>query len=54
VKRFLDTPDDPLTITLQFARLEDGTTYASITTIEVPSKKISITTLSSDFSKPIQ
>jgi hypothetical protein len=54
VKTFLDTPDDPLTIALQFSKLDDGTTYPSVTTIEAPSKKISITTLSSDFSKPVQ
>jgi hypothetical protein len=54
VKTSLDTPDDPLTIALQFSKLEDGTTYPSVTTIQAPSKKISITTLSSDFSKPVQ
>jgi hypothetical protein len=54
VKTFLSTSDDPFDITLQFSKLEDGTTYPSITTIEVPSKKISITTMSSEFSKPVQ
>jgi hypothetical protein len=54
VKTFLDTPDDPLAITLQFLMLDDGTTYPSVTTIAAPSKNISITTLSSDFSKPVQ
>ncbi|WP_158822509.1 hypothetical protein [Granulicella sp. S156] len=54
VKTSLDTPDDPLTIAMQFSKLEDGTVYPSVTTIQAPSKKISITTLSSDFSKPVQ
>jgi hypothetical protein len=54
VKTSLDTSDDPLTIALQLSKLEDGTTYPSVTKIEAPSKKISITTLSSDFSKPVQ
>jgi hypothetical protein len=54
VKTFLSGSDDPLNLTVQFSNLADGTTYPSVTTIEAPAKKISITTLSSDFSKPVQ
>lgn len=54
VKTFLSAPDDPLTIALRFSKLDDGTTYPSITTMAAPSKQISITTVSSDFSKPVQ
>ena len=54
VKTSLYTSDDPVTIALQLSKLEDGTTYPSVTTIEAPSKKISITSLGSDFSKPVQ
>ena len=54
VKTFLSSQNEPLSITLQFSRLEDGTVYPSITNIQAPSEQISITTLSSDFSKPVQ
>jgi hypothetical protein len=54
VKTFLSEPDEPLNIVLQFAKLDDGTTYPSVTTIVAPSKNISITSVSSDFSKPVQ
>ena len=54
VKTYFDTQEDPLTISMQFSKLDDGTTYPSITTINAPAKKISITTTSSDFSKPVQ
>jgi hypothetical protein len=55
VKSYLTAPEeDPLSISTQFSKLGDGTTYPSVTTIKAPSKQISITTLSSDFSKPVQ
>ena len=54
VKSFLSSQDEPLYITVQFSRLEDGTVYPGVTNIQAPSEQISITTLSSDFSKPVQ
>jgi len=51
VKSYFDQPSDALTADVQFSLLPDATAYPSITTINAPSKKISITTLSSDFSK---
>ena len=53
VRTFLSSLNDPLSITVQFSRLEDGTVYPSITNIQAPTEQISITTLSSDFSKPV-
>jgi len=51
VKSYFDQPSDALTADVQFSLLPDGTTYPSVSTINAPSKKISITTVSSDFSK---
>lgn len=53
VKTYLDQPKDILTADVEFASLADGTSYPSITTIRVPSKKLSLTTVSSNFSKAI-
>ena len=52
IKSYFDQPTDALTADVQFSLLPDGTVYPSITSINAPSKKISITTASSDFSKP--
>lgn len=54
VRTFLSSPNDPLNITVQFSRLEDGTVYPDITNIQAPSGQISITIVSSDFSQPVQ
>jgi hypothetical protein len=51
VKSYFDQPSDALTADVQFSLLPDGTVYPSVTTITAPAKKISITTVSSDFSK---
>lgn len=53
VKTYLDKPKDALTADVEFSSLADGTTYPSITTIDVPSKRLSLTTVSSNFSKAI-
>jgi hypothetical protein len=52
VRTYFDQPNDALTADVQFSQLPDGTVYPSVTAINAPSKKISITTVSSDFSKP--
>ena len=54
VKSYFSSPTDVFTAKVQFSALEDGTTYPSITTIDAPGKKLSITTVSSSFSKPVQ
>ena len=54
VKSYFRSPGDPFTATVQFSVLGDGTTYPSITTIDAPAKKLSITTVSSSFSRPVQ
>ena len=52
VKTYSDDPKDVLTVHVQFSLLPDGTSYPSITTINAASKKLSVTTVSSDFSRP--
>jgi len=53
VKSYFSSPAEAFTATVQFSVLEDGTTYPSVTTIDAPGKKLSITTVSSSFSKPV-
>jgi hypothetical protein len=50
VKTYLDKPENILTASVDFSSLQDGTSYPSVTTINAPSKKISIITLNSNFS----
>jgi hypothetical protein len=40
VATYLDKPDDPVTMNVQFAELPDGTTYQSSTTLDAPAKKV--------------
>jgi hypothetical protein len=54
VRSYFGSPADAFTATVQFSVLGDGTTYPSITTIDAPAKKLSITTVSSSFSKSVQ
>jgi hypothetical protein len=51
VKTYFQKPKEVLTADVRFASLPDGTTYPSLTTINAPSKKIAISTGSSDFAK---
>jgi len=51
VKTYSADPKDVLTVRVQFSLLPDGTSYPSITTINAASKKLSVTTVSSDFSR---
>lgn len=53
VKSYFDKPKDVLMADVQFSALDDGTTYPGVTTIKVPSKKLSIATVRSDFSRPV-
>lgn len=52
VTSYFGQPSEALTVDVQFSSLPDGTAYPSITRINSPSKKVSITTVSSNFSKP--
>jgi dihydroorotase-like cyclic amidohydrolase len=52
VKSYLDKPKDALTAEVQFSALPDGTHYRSSTTINAPSKKLSVETVNSDYSIP--
>lgn len=54
VKSYFGSPADPFTATVQFSLLGDGASYPSITTIDAPAKKLSITTVSSSFSRLVQ
>ena len=61
IKTYLDAPEDDLTtdvaadvavaVDVHFAILPDGTVYPALMSIEAPSKKLSITTANSKFSK---
>jgi hypothetical protein len=39
---YLEKPDEPVMLTVRFATLEDGTTYAAQTTLDAPEKKIRV------------
>jgi hypothetical protein len=55
VKTYLDAPEDGIdvdvAVDIHCATLPDGTAYPALMSIEVPSKKLSITTANSKFSK---
>lgn len=54
VQTYFDSPKDPLTADVRFSELADGTVYPSVTTISAVRKKLQVTTVSSDFSRPAQ
>lgn len=51
VKTFFDKPKNSLDVDVQFATLQDGTSYRALTTVEAPSKKLSITISSDNFTR---
>jgi hypothetical protein len=55
IKTYLDGPEDgvdvDVAVDIRFAILPDGTMYPALMSIEAPSKKLSITTANSKFSK---
>lgn len=53
VRTYFDKPKDALTAEVQFSSLGDGTTYSSLTKMDAPTKKLSITTTKSDFVKQL-
>ncbi len=52
VKTYFDKPKEVLTAKVQYSTLGDGTRYTAVTTIDAPSKKLSVARVNSDFSKP--
>lgn len=52
VKTYFDKPKETLTASMQFTILDDGARYPSSTTVDAPSKKLSLSTTSSNFAKP--
>ena len=52
VNTYFDTPEDAMTIDVRFSTLADGTSYPALTSIQAPSKKLSIATSQSDFVEP--
>jgi hypothetical protein len=53
VKTYFDKPKDVMTVDLNFSTLPDGTLYPALNSINAPSKKLSIATVNSSFSKPM-
>jgi len=50
VSTYLATPAEPMLAAVQFATLGDGTRYPSVTTLEAPSRQLSIRIDNTDFS----
>ena len=50
VNTYFATPGEPLLASVQFATLEDGTKYPRVTTLEAPSKQLSIRIENAGFS----
>lgn len=51
VKTYLDTPQDPVTLAVQFASLPDGTTHPSRTTLDAQGKNLHVVTTNTDYRK---
>jgi hypothetical protein len=53
VKTYLSSPSAPVSITVRFSSLPDGTSYPSLTALDAPEQKLSMTTVSADFSRAV-
>jgi hypothetical protein len=53
VTTYFDDPKDATRVEIHFAIFPDGTVYPAVTSIEASSKKLSIETANSDFSKVV-
>ncbi len=53
VKTYLSSPSDPVSITVQFSILPDGTSYPSVTAMDAPAKRLSTVTVSANFTKAV-
>lgn len=53
IKSYLDKPNDQFLAAVHFAELPDGTMYPALTSLQAPSKKLTITTTEANFSRTI-
>jgi acetylglutamate synthase len=53
VKTYLSSPADPMSITIQFSILPDGTSYPSVTAVDAPAERLSMMTVSANFSRVV-
>lgn len=51
VKTYLDTPQDPVTLAVQFASLPDGTNHPSRTVLDAQGKHLHVVTTNTDYRK---
>jgi hypothetical protein len=51
VQSYLDSPQDGVTLTVQFASLPDGTNYAQQTTLNAQAKQLTVVTTNSNYRK---
>ncbi len=51
VATWQDSPSKPVTLTVQFQRLPDGTTYPALSTLTVPSSNVQVMINNSDYQK---
>jgi hypothetical protein len=49
VRSYLDTPDDAVALTVEFATLADGTNYTEQTTLDAPAKKVQVVVQNSGY-----
>ena len=52
VHSYFEKPSEAFTASVDFSVLGDGTSYPALTTVSAPAKKITITTVNSDYSHP--
>jgi hypothetical protein len=53
VKTYMSSPSEPLNLAVQFSVLPDGTSYPSVTTQDAPTKRLSIMTVSANFTRAL-
>jgi hypothetical protein len=51
VQSYLDSPQDGVTLAVQFASLPDGTNYAQQTTLNAQAKQLTVVTTNSNYRK---
>jgi hypothetical protein len=53
VQTYLSSASDPVSITVRFSALPDGTSYPRVTALDEPAKRLSSVTASADFTKAV-
>jgi hypothetical protein len=53
VQTYLSSASDPVSITVRFSALPDGTSYPSVIALDEPAKRLSSATVSADFTKAV-